>query len=443
MDKKTIALVVVIILLLVGLSFAKTKAPGEVDWSHNFYNTKTSPYGTYITYELLEDVFDKKKIKSTRLPIYNNLKKGMGEYFVYDDLRNDSDDYSEYEDTYIEELSDEDKSIISQEKKDPTEWYNEIDDIADTTSYIFINTRFHIDKLDMEYMLDFVGIGNNVFISGEIFDRNLIDTLGIKSVNAYLKADTAFTLVDYPQKEYNFGRVYSKISLNMDSCQLPYRKLALNKNGEIVFVQIKYGKGNIYLHAIPSAFANVNMLQTEKYDFGFRSLSYLPHNSKILWDEYQKQGSPGEGGSFQEMMKSPPLKLALYIILGGFLLFMIFRAKRIQRVIPVINPPVNSSLEFLDTISNLYYQKKDFKTIAVKRHAYFLDFIRKHFYMSTENTDGEFINVLSGKSGVEKEKLNELFILYKDLYILPYVSNDVFLKYNSLLEEFYRNVKNK
>lgn len=185
------------------------------------------------------------------------------------------------------------------------------------------------------------------------------------------------------------------------------------------------------------------MLQTDKYDFGFRCLSYLPQNSKIVWDEYQKQGSIAEGSTFKVMLENPPLRTALYIILGGFLLFMIFRAKRTQRVIPVIQPPVNSSLEFLGTISNLYYKKKDLHTIVEKRHAYFLDFIRKNYYMSTENIDNDFTNVLSAKSGVDKDKLNELFLLFKDMTSLAYIPNETFLKYNHLLEEFYRNVKNK
>lgn len=302
---------------------------------------------------------------------------------------------------------------------------------------------FSLDKLDLEYLLDFAGLGNNVFISTEVFDAKLMDTLKIKSDIHYYANDTIYTLTDYPQREYNIGNLYGLVTLNTDSCLYPVHVLATNNKKDTVFIDVKYGKGHIFLHTIPAAFTNLYMLQTRKYDFGFRSLSYLPQNSKILWDEYQKQGISDNNSEFRVMLANPPLRTALYIILAGLLLFMIFRAKRIQRIIPVIKPPVNSSLEFLGTISNLYYRKKDFATIAAKRHAYFLDFIRKHYYMATENIDGEFINVLSAKSGIDKDKLSELFSLYKDLIILPYVSNEMFLKYNSLLEEFYKNVKNK
>jgi hypothetical protein len=170
----------------------------------------------------------------------------------------------------------------------------------------------------------------------------------------------------------------------------------------------------------------------------------LPGNSNLIWDEYQKQGGIGDNDSiFRAMLREPALRKALYLILAGLLLFMIFRAKRTQRIIPVIKPHVNSSLEFLGTISNLYYRKKDFKTIVEKRHAFFLDYIRKHYYMPTENINDEFLDVLSAKSGVERSKLSSLFNACNDMLILPYAPNDIFLKYNSLLEEFYRKVKTK
>ncbi len=461
-DKKIIALIVVIVILVFGLAYAKSKSPRAVDWKPTFINTKTSPYGTYITYKLLDSIFYKENIRTTRVPIYNNLKKGLDAYFGKDETY-DSDSYESYDygqqnddsdtdyidETYTmsdipdEDYSDADSLEYVEEDSDPTAWYHYMDNLPDTSSYLFINREFSLDKLDLEYLLDFAGLGNNVFISAEFFDSKLKDTLGIRSSKPYTYGDTIYTLSDYPANKYRFQSLNGSTKLNTDSCTHPVRVLALNNVKDTVFIDISYGKGHIYLHTIPTAFANVNMLQTDKYDFGFRCLSYLPQNSKIVWDEYQKQGSIAEGSTFKVMLENPPLRTALYIILGGFLLFMIFRAKRTQRVIPVIQPPVNSSLEFLGTISNLYYKKKDLHTIVEKRHAYFLDFIRKNYYMSTENIDNDFTNVLSAKSGVDKDKLNELFLLFKDMTSLAYIPNETFLKYNHLLEEFYRNVKNK
>ena len=39
---------------------------------------------------------------------------------------------------------------------------------------------------------------------------------------------------------------------------------------------------------------------------------------------------------------------------------MLFRARREQRPIPVIHPPENKMLEFIATVSSLYYKQKEF-----------------------------------------------------------------------------------
>lgn len=491
-DKKYIILIVVIILMIIGLSIAKSNEPKPLDWSPTFINTKTDPYGTYITYQLLGDIFDKNKVRSTRRPVYNNLKNNVDDYLGYDESYNDSDSDVDYDnadvyddkneqqfhqlqDSLIILIKNNDKSAAvelyqkkseanqseaeqhiedlakwlvkseeSEDNTDPSAWYKGLESLSDTTSYIFINKDFSVDKLDLEYLLDFVGLGNNVFISAEFFSKNLLDTLKIKVDEIKHSSDTVFSLVDSPGKKYRFESIYSQMKLTSEKdSRLTVRALGFNTNWDTVFVEVNYGEGHFYLHTLPSAFANINQLQIDKYDFAFRSLSYLPKNSKVIWDEYQKQGPVGGDSMFRVLLESTPLRIALYLVLIGLLLFMIFRAKRTQRAIPVINPPINSSLEFLGTMSNLYYRKKDFKDIAEKRHAYLLDFIRKNYYLSTENINDEFVAVLSSKSVLEVEKLNNLFTLYKDIATLAHISNDTFLKYNSLLEEFYKKAKNK
>lgn len=415
-------------------------------WEATYANNDTRPYGTYITYQLLKDVFKPGNISSTRKPIYNNLKDSLSIYFEYPELDesdpnnikpvNDSRSYSYYDE--YKELDEYKKEF--KESENPLEMYDGWG-LPDTTAYIFVNKSFEIQKYEIEYLLDFVGLGNNVFISAETFSPLLTDTLGIEVDRRHNASDTIYTLTDYPQKKYSISHRYYGSSLKTDSCKHPVRVLAKSNGHETVFIQVKYGNGSFFFHTVPNSFINYNQLDLKKYDFAYRSLSYIPKNNKILWDEYQTQGPINS--IFREMFKSSPLIIALIIIIVGFLLFMIFRAKRTQRIIPIIKPPVNSSIEFLDTISNLFYKKRDMNAIANKRHAYFLDFIRKNYYMTTEHIDADFIKSLSAKSGMEEVKLNELFELYRDISTLYEIPSEKFLKYNSLLEEFYRKAKHK
>lgn len=427
-DKKLIIVIGVSVLLVIGL-FLLARGNRVVDWQPNLYNSSTEPYGTYITTELMKDIFDD-KIEVTRKPIYNNLKYRMDEFFYYED----EDDYSYNYDTSIDGEGD--------MMEDPMAMFDDLD-LVDTTAYLFINHDFKMDKVDLQYLLDFVGVGNNVFISAEHFDPALMDTLGLKTTTRRLLSDSVYTMTDYPEKEYSFRSIYREARLDADSCNFPVRVLADNKRHEPVFIRLTYGKGYFYLHTIPTAFTNIYQLRADRYDFAYRCLSYLPKNNHILWDEYQKQGLIGERSIFRVLLNDEALRTSLYLTIIGFLLFMIFRAKRIQRIIPIIKPPVNSSIEFLDTISNLYYHKKDFDTIVEKRHAYFLDYIRRHYYLQTERIDNEFIETLSAKSGVDKDTVTDIFNLFKQMRgeFSPVIVNEDFLKYNRLLEEFYRKVK--
>lgn len=441
-DKKIIILVLVVIALIVAIVYTKSDKKKNIDWSPTFYNTDTNPYGTYINYELLKNIFPEKKIRSTRLPVYNNLEKELENYYQYDNDYSNDYTYNDYDysdgietDSLTDTLN---VSLVD----DIDRLYSDIS-ISDTTAYLFINTSFKIDKVDLEYLLDFVGLGNNVFISAEEFYEPLMDTLGIKDIKLfYGQNDSIYTLVDYPQKQYSYPSLYSETYFEVEKCKLPIRVLGRRNNGDPVFVQIQYGQGNIYLHTVPSAFSNLSLLKIDSYDYAFRCLSYIPSNSGIIWDEYQKQGAIGERSIFRVIYTSKPLTIAFIIILIGFILFMIFRAKRTQRIIPIIKPPVNSSIEFLETISNLYYRKKDFVTIINKRQIYLLDFIRKRYYMPTEVIDSVFIKNLSLKSTVDEKTITELFELYKYLRTLSYISNEEFLRYNNLLETFYKSAKN-
>lgn len=431
-DKKLIKYYVIIAVLFIGLIIVEANKKNPVDWTPTFINTDKNPYGTYIIFDLLKDVFPNKNIHVSRLPIFNELE------YVFDD-----EDYVYIEDDGQEEENNDTGIDIVQE------------------SYLFINKEFGVssslpifddrvgnfgvDKLDIRNLLAFVEYGNNVFISAENITPLLLDTLGLKMKTNWASADSIFVFNDLNNKEYRFssttGAVYSLEKA--DSSKIQMAVLAESKREhKPVFVKIKRGKGYIYLHTIPVAFSNIELLNLKKYEFAFACLSHLPRENSIIWDEYQKQGRIGEYSTFRVIWNHPAMLWAYYIALATGLLFMLFRSKRMQRIIPVIEPPKNTSLEFLDTLSNLYYQKQAYESIVDKRHNYFLDLVRNRYYLNTETIDNEFMQNLSVKSGVEFDIIENIFELHKNaVRSHNSISNSLLLKYNEKLEEFYRKMK--
>ncbi|MFV0467662.1 MAG: DUF4350 domain-containing protein [Dysgonomonas sp.] len=406
-NKKTIIYIILVTLVFVGLLYL-VKKNKPVDWSPTFVNIQKNPYDTYIPYHLLKDVFPTGKVRSTRLLPYNELQDMI----------------------YIED----DDSVS----------YN----IDSASVYVFINKEFELQNLDLDYLLDFVYFGGNVFISAEKFGQNLTDSLSLTMNNGLSpwmlsQRDTIKTnhyLTDVKDKTYQF----SSIMFNSYFVQLPdslynCRILGYAGNKEnVTFVEMEYGDGKFYLNTNPVAFTNVTMLDSAQYDYAFRCLSYLPRNSSVIWDESQKEYpfDYGKDTPFQVILRYPPLKMAFIVTLIGFALFMLFRSKRSQRIIPVVKPPANTSVEFLDTISNLYYINKDYRSIAEYRYNFFLDTVRKKYYLKTERIDDDFVKSLSLKSRVDLATVEQLFANYRELTLSGDFAS--FMSFDEVLEDFYR-----
>jgi len=415
MDKKTKKYILFITILVIGLVIVEMNRKKPVDWTPTFINTDKNPFGTYIAFDLLKDVFPNQNIKVTRKPVYNELN------YVDSDTHNRKSGGKTINTCYI---------FINQ--------------AFGISSQYGMKESFGIDKLDMEHLFKFVDKGNNVLISAENISPLLLDTLGIEIETNWSTSDTIYNFTKLnKKKDYAFSGLRGAQSYFVtDSCKFRIKTLAESKNEHVpVFLQIDYGDGHIYLNSLPSAFSNIELLKSDKYEFAFTCLSYIPKTNEILWDEYQKQGRVGEYSTFRVIWNHPSLLYAYYIILAGGLLFMIFRSKRTQRIIPVINPPANTSLEFLNTISNLYYQKQAYESIVRKRHSYFLDTVRSKYYLRTETINDDFVKNLNLKSGVDINIIEQIFALHNQIENAYDVSNSLLLRYNNKLEEFYRNMK--
>lgn len=386
-----------LLLLFVGYVLVEYYRPKSVNWAPTFSNLDKIPFGTKASFELLKTTFPQQQIRSVRLPIYNHLN----------------------------------------ETKRPIK-----------SSYLFVNQSFELDKIDLAHLLEYVYDGNQVFIAAEEFNKAMEDTLGFRVKFGYKTAFKKSVTVNFvnPQlrrpQHYQFekGRTNQFFSLKDTVDVSKVRALGKNSRDSVNFLSIQFGKGTFYLHCIPQAFTNFYVLKPETADYAFKAFSYLPV-ATVYWDEYQKQGRIGEGSMFRFIYSQPPLEWAFYIAIVGILLFVFFEGKRRQRLIPIVAPPRNTSLEFVETVGNLYYQQRDHSNIAHKKVAYFLAQIRQQFYLQTNTLDNEFKEALAQKSGIDIQKINDLFVLVEQTLNLGYLSEHQLIQLNNQLEEFYQNAR--
>ena len=177
-------------------------------------------------------------------------------------------------------------------------------------------------------------------------------------------------------------------------------------------VSVPYGKGEVIFVSSPLLFANYGMLEGNTSVYIFRLMSYLADLPVYRTEAYVKTDAMlvAEQSPFREFIKRPPLRWALYLALLGVVLFMIFTARRRQRVIPILSKPANRSLEFIQLIGTLYYQRKDHVDLVRKKFKLFAEELRKTagVDISDVNTDDREYLLLAEKTGMNSDRLKKV-----------------------------------
>lgn len=179
-----------------------------------------------------------------------------------------------------------------------------------------------------------------------------------------------------------------------------------------VAVSVPYGKGEVIFVSSPLLFTNYGMLEGNTFVYIFRLMSYLADLPVYRTEAYVKTDAMlvAEQSPFREFIKRPPLRWALYLALLAVVLFMIFTARRRQRVIPIMSKPANRSLEFIQLIGTLYYQRKDHVDLVRKKFKLFAEELRKTagVDISDVNTDDREYLLLAEKTGMNSDRLKKV-----------------------------------
>jgi len=182
------------------------------------------------------------------------------------------------------------------------------------------------------------------------------------------------------------------------------------KNKQINFIEVPYKNGYFYLHTQPVAFTNYTLLKKDHYKYAENVLSYFSKGD-VFWYNKEPKDERISGSPLRYIMSQPPLKSAWFLGLLGILIFMIFNAKQKQRVVPIIKPLENLTVDFTKTIGNLYYQEGDHTNLIDKKIIYFLEKIRTDFLIDTTKLNDDFIKKLHYKTGKDEKDIEELVSL--------------------------------
>jgi len=308
------------------------------------------------------------------------------------------------------------KGTIRRFGKTPYEYLNEHrTDAYDLPGFTISGTMLSIgqrvDKGSISELLLFAAHGNTVFISDYAMQEALADSLGftIKTDDYVSERQTWAGVGKSKRKIAKFDRLAGRNYFSTyDKTQTEVLGYARNDDGKPHpnFVRIRYRNGYFFLHLDPEAFTNFYLLKNADAGYVENVLTLMPHERVYFFTNDARDDV--NGSLLRFLYRNVALRWAWWLLLGGILVFIIFNAKRRQRIIPIITPLTNTTVEFVQTIANLYRQEGDHGTLAEKKVVYFLERVRQEFLVDTTKLDDAFIKRLHLKSGKPEEDIRRV-----------------------------------
>jgi len=412
-------------LLLLAIFLLLRQNRSKFDWRETYDEAEKDPYDTYVIQQLLEDYFPDQPFTILTENIADKL------------------------------LSDE------------------------PGTYVFIGEAQLMDSAAMNSLLHFVETGHTAFIASRMlppdlqdelyyevceeegwwayYDEYWDDQMTVNLQHPQLRLSDDVTLHHVRRQDTIFYRwQYFKSSSFCEDDTAPVQ-LGYAQDTLVNFISVRYGEGIFLLHTMPIAFANILLLEEEVVDYAGRVFTHLPE-APIYWDRssrvseavarrayFPNETSYGRGLSdespLQYILAQPSLAWAWYIALAMGLLYLLFRAKRQQRIIPVLESNTNTSLEFITTIGRLYFLQNNHKKLAQQKMKLFLNDIRQRHQLSTKELDAQFVDKLALRAEVPTTLVEKIVLYHKNINSSKFVSENTLLEFHQLIEEFWQTAR--
>lgn len=432
-NRSTYILIALALLALVGILYwryavQKERFNWQESWDKNSYSeTNDQPYGAFILHRLLEQYFPDRRL--------TDIRKNVGEELPLDSARH--------------------------------------------SNYIFTGEALYLDSLSTQRLLSFVAAGNTALLSSKTIPFDLMFHLYFEECedaewdDYAVENDTIVpvsltsprlpgpVLLHYARQNKPLEYRWSYIESWYFCDSLPQRPLGYLADSLINFAEFPYGQGRFLLHTTPIAFSNYHLLRPETRVYAEGVLSYLPEGD-IYWDACSRipeavgRRRNRGGGAPQSpdeqplayILQQPPLAWAWYLLVGLGLLYVLFRAKRRQRIIPVLAKNENSSYEFISTIANLHFRERDYQNLCIQNMKLFLAQLRERYGLTaqlhpesfTPRIEPDFMERLARVSERPLEQVQDIFNQYAaTIQFEP--TEEMMINLHLAIEKFFKQAK--
>jgi len=400
------AAVLLIFLILTALLF-EIKEVGDYEWKPGEY-TLDQPYGSKIFRDLLEERFDTVEVVKWKDTISTD---SFQEPALYLCLASNIFINGEKENEFMEFISQGNEALLIANEIGLTEYYHELpietyNTVPDSMIQIaYVDDSYGADTFSFKYYNDDFKSAKehrwNIATHESDHDNHLM--------TAHMVDTSFFISNDYKPRIMGYE---------------------------------SFGSGCIHYHTVPEVFRNDMALQSD----------YLPHFNRVF-DRFSasrvilvepKTSIRGASGPNPEYSDRSPLdfvfdqaslKWAYFTLMASLLLFILFKGKRKQKVIPILPKNENTSLEFVHTLSDLFLAQRQHEKLVIHMKDIFHNWVRNKYYL--DFNDPLYADKLAKKSKVPLQDIEVILNRFENVSAHYTFNDDQMIRLSKRLDAFY------
>ena len=429
--KKGIFYIIVILLLFLPLYWLNQEAPIQYQWKSTFETNDKQPFGAYVFDKILNDSWND-GYDHNYLSLYD-LAPEKTEYSF--DETDTNEDYDKDYDEYLNKQLD-------------------LSEIQPEYNILIIANSLYLDKYETKFLLKYIEKGGSVILAANNISRILMDTLNIYIDNRLFTyildlsktqkmEKIHFYSTDSEQPAINIPQpLVTNYFLTRDDGNFTYYdslyRISYISDDKPISLRFAIGEGNLILISNPLIFTNYGILNDTINPYIWKHLAYL-EGKPLMRTEYYVTGSQGGKSSseFRVILRERAFRWAYYTTLISILIFMIFTAKRKQKIIPVIKPPVNKMLDFVRSIAGLYLLKNNNADIILKKQIYWGEELKRKYGIDivNEQHDYDFYKRAAAKTRQPYDEIRRLFLDLGAIDEKTFVTDDEMIQFITKMNE--------
>lgn len=326
-------------------------------------------------------------------------------------------------------------------------------DSAGLVSLAYIYSTAYFSDEEEQQLLAFAARGNNLLLVANNYPEDIYD----EESNTSLARSLGFSSIRFADFDFSEfkdslqvaandsiqwtvgGQVFymppQLLSAALENKNMSNKKMATTEvvvhepDGDVgwretrpVLLQRNYGKGKIVIATNTLLFTNYGVLHPEISAYVGRVMDLVDDKPVVRFNDsatpkWEKTDSSSPS-PLSFLLKNKPTRWALIVALVAIGLFFVFRARRRQRVIPVMSLPENKSVEFAKVLGTIYYRRGNHRDLLNKKYRYFAYELRRRLFVDVtdSNADVHTVAALASVTGMSASDLQmQLNVLRKAL----------------------------